>query len=175
MKKILIGLLLAVICSAAFSQGNPKERIQTTFELGMRYTLIDYIGGPSAAMTFRKDKFSVSIRNDASLSLAKANSSTYFGINKYRVHNYIDIRYNLWKNISPFIGFGWVSTKDEIHRFNNEYGYNTFSIGATAFLNSKILFELRGDIPLVKRNLPVDQNIAFPLSLKVTYILGQKK
>lgn len=170
MKKILLLSFIFVCNQHLFSQDN-KTASNFSIITGLKYTPIDYIGGGILGISYVHNKFTFSLRNDISLAIEKVDTLSYFGISKYRVYNYFDIHYKLSNKFSSSIGYGWISNKNQIHRLNGEYGYNVISAGINYLLSDKTLLELKGDIPLVKWNSPFDQNLAFPVSLGVKYLI----
>lgn len=170
MKKLIIALLLALSITIVKAQ-ELKPKIKTSLLIGAKYTPFDYIWGGLMGISLKRAKFGFSIRNDFSLSIARKDSSAYFGVDEYRVYNYFDLSYDFYKNSNVSVGIGWVSNTDDFYRFNNQYGYSVVSIGLYQKLSPKIQFEIRGDIPLEKENPLIDENYAFPVSISIVYLL----
>jgi len=170
MKKILLLSIIFVCNLHLFSQEN-KTASNFAIITGLKYTPIDYIGGGILGISYNYNKFTFSLRNDVSLSIEKVDTLSYFGISKYRVYNYFDIHYKLNDKFSTSLGYGWISNKNQIHRLNSEYGYNVISAGLSYLLSDKTVLEIKGDIPLVEWSSPIDQNLAFPISLGLKYLL----
>ena len=170
MKKLIIVFLLVF----AFANTNAQEikpKIKTSLLIGAKYTPFDYIWGGLTGINLKRGKFSFNISNDFSFSIARKDSSTYFGIDEYRVYNYFDLAYDFYKNSIVSFGVGWVSNTDDFHRFNNQYGYSVVSIGLYQKLSTRVQFEIRGDIPLERENPLIDENYAFPVSVSIAYLL----
>ncbi|MCA1920063.1 MAG: hypothetical protein WHW07_08160 [Bacteroidales bacterium] len=170
MKKIILLVIVTMCFSFLYSQEN-NSNISFKILTGAKYTPFDYVGGGILGFSITKNKFSFSFRNDISLSIVKDNASSYFGINKYRTYKYFDIHYSLSKKIGASLGYGWISNKDEIHILHNYYGYSVISLGVRYFISETIIFEFKGDIPFVDLHSPVDQNVAFPASIGLIYVL----
>lgn len=170
MKKIIVSFSLIFCFVSLFAQDN-REFKSFNILAGLKYTPIDYIGGGIVGFSYKFKKFTFCLRNDISMSIAKDDSLIYFGINKYRIYNYLDIHYNFNEKISTSIGYGWISNKNQIHRLNNEFGYSVVSIGMHYLISQRIILELKGDIPFVEWNSPIDQNIAFPVSIGLIYMI----
>ena len=161
---------MSMCFSFLYSQEN-NNNLSFKILIGAKYTPFDYIGGGILGFSITKNNFSFSFRNDISLSLAKANTSNYFGINKYRTYKYFDIHYAFQKKLGASLGYGWISNKDEIHILDSEFGYSVISLGINYAISERIILELKGDIPFVDLNSPFDQNIAFPASIGLMYVL----
>jgi hypothetical protein len=168
MKNGILILIISAQIGTLFSQEKSESCAFKIFT-GAKYTPIDYIGGGIFGVSLTKNKYSFTIRNDISLSIVKKNPFGYFGIDKYRVYSYFDVHYLFHKKLSASLGYGWISNKDEIHRFNHGYGYSSISIGFNYFILENIVLELKGDISFVDWNSPVNQNIAFPVAFGLIY------
>ncbi len=162
-----------VVCLSFVTLYSQESKSNISFKIiaGAKYTPIDYIGGGIFGFSVSKNNFAFSVRNDVSLSLVKDNASNYYGINKYRTCKYFDIHYFFNKKLSTSLGYGWISNKNEIHILSREFGYSVISLGVNYLISENIILELKGDIPFVDLNSPVDQNIAFPASIGLIYTL----
>jgi hypothetical protein len=170
MKKIVLIILVSMCFSSLYSQES-NNNFSFKILTGVKYTPFDYIGGGILGFSITKNDFSFSFRNDISLSLMKDNTSSYFGINKYRTYKYFDIHYAFHKKLGASLGYGWISNKDEIHILDSEFGYSVISLGINYVISERIILGLKGDIPFVDLHSPVDQNIAFPASIELIYTL----
>lgn len=170
MKKTILLIIIGMYFSNLYSQENKNN---CTFKIitGVKYTPFDYIGGGILGFSIIKNNISFSFRNDISLSIVRDNSSSYFGINKYRTYKYFDLHYYFHPKLAASLGYGWISNKDEIHILHHEYGYSVISLGINYSISERIILELRGEIPFVDLHSPVDQNVAFPASIGLMYVL----
>jgi len=166
MKKIIIVIF---ILSFFNLYGQEKKKLKPNLDLGMKYTFIDDRGGACLGVNVNYDKFNFSLRNDFSISIISDPITQYFVIQDYKVFMYFDVSYQIFTKSYPFAGFGWISNSDQIHRFNPTYGYYTLTLGWKQKINNAITIELRSDVPFVKNNGVIDQNIAFPLSISILY------
>lgn len=149
--------------------GQDKTILKPSIDLGVKYTLIDDIGGACLGLKVNYDKFDFNLRNDFSISIISDPITQYFVIQDYKVFMYLDASYQVFTKSFPFLGLGWVSNSNQIHRFNPTYGYYAATLGWKQKINNSIIIELRGDIPFIKKNGVIDQNITFPLSVSVLY------
>lgn len=170
MKKTIMLFVFSMLLMGLYSQDNNKECSFRIFA-GFKYTPIDYVGGGIVGFAIKKQNMLFSLRNDVSLAIEKNDSMSYFGINKYRVSNYLDVHYCFTEKFCASVGYGWVSNKNQIHRFNSDFGYSVLSVGVNYYATHHIAFELKGDVPFADWNSPVDQNIAFPVSIGLIYFV----
>lgn len=170
MKRILI---LSIIYACSLHLFSQENRVSSNFSIitGLKYTPIDYVGGGILGVSYKHNKFTFSLRNDISMVVEKVDTLYYFGISKYRVYNYLDIHYNLNDKFCVSIGYGWISNSNQIHRFSSEYGYHVISTGINYWISNKTILELKGDLPLSKWNSLIDQNLAFPVSFGIKYLI----
>lgn len=175
MKHRLINLLIIVFLSAVHVSSQSKDDIYNiNLELGIKYTPIEWIGGPLLGLGLESEskKVGVHFRNDIVLSVGQdpiQTESTYRLV-RYHTYNYLDIDYKLTNKLSTGAGIGWIFLVGENNRFNSENGYTI----ATVFLKYNIkwlTFELRGDIPLeqYEEKKVVGPEFLFPVSLGCYY------
>ena len=170
MKKLIV-ILFMFFSIININAQEIKPKIKVCLLIGAKYTPFDYIWGGLTGINLKRGKFSFNVRNDFSFSIARKDSSAYFGVDEYRVYNYFDLAYEFYKNSVASVGVGWVSNTDDFHRFNNQYGYSVVSIALYQKLSTRIQFEIRGDIPLKKRNLLISDNHAFPVFVSIACLL----
>lgn len=174
MNKAILIFTLLVLPLFDYAQ-DKNESNENDFDsrifVGGKFVPIDYVSGPVIGFELRYKKFGIDLRNDFGLKISKSPGSNYFGISDFRSYNYLSFSYQLFQGSYPFLGVGWISSGDQIYRFNNEYGYSTMTLGWKQKISNRILLELRGDIPLVKVKPWINQNFAFPVGLSIMYNL----
>lgn len=168
MKNLVLAFLLLLCVSFSYSQQSANQN-NFCFLLGAKYTPIDYIGGGVIGASCSHDKFTLSLRNDVSMSINRIDSLAYFGITKFVLSNYLDLKYSFSSRANVSIGYGWVSNKNTIVKLNKEFGYSVLSAGIDYNLSKNIFIELKGDIPLIEKKPYLDQNIQFPVSVCLFY------
>ncbi len=171
MKSFFLIVIVVVIVTSVYSQ---ESETPYSFKVhtGVKYTPIDYLGGGILNFMITKNKFGLSFRNDISMSIEKQMFESNYNIAKFRVSKYVDFHYFFNKKFSTSLGYGWVANKDEHYGIYDNYGYHVVSLGVNYLVSDRIILELKGDIPFVDYNSPVDLNVAFPASIGLMYVLN---
>ncbi len=168
MKDLVLAFLFLCCAVFSYSQQSPN-RNNFSVLIGTKYTPFDYIGGGVIGVSCSRDKFTLSLRNDVSMSINRIDSLAYFGITKFVASNYLDLKYSLSSKSNVSLGYGWISNKNTIVKLNKEYGYSVLSVGIDYKLSKNLFVELKGDIPLIDKKSRLYQDIHFPVSVCLFY------